>query len=64
MTSPSSALEANLRISVQARLHLLGDIAQRAFFESAVTEVINRYKNGGDYILAQISKRVDSGKMI
>ena len=50
MTSPSSALEANLRISVQARLDLLVDIAQLAVFESAVNEVINRYKNGGDYI--------------
>lgn len=64
MTSPSSALEANLRISVQARLDLLVDIAQLAVFESAVNEVINRYKNGGDYILASISRRVDSRKMI
>ena len=64
MTSPSSALEANLRTPAQARLDLLVDTAQLAIFESAINEVINRYKNGGDYILAPISRRVDSEKMI
>ena len=47
MTSPSSTLEANLRASAQAKLDFLADTAQLAIFESAVNEVINRYKNGG-----------------
>jgi hypothetical protein len=64
MTSPSSALEANLRTSAQARIDFLAGTAQLAIFESAVNEVINRYKNRGDYILAPISRRVDSEKMI
>ena len=64
MTSPSSALEANLRTSAQARIDFLVGTAQLAIFESAVNEVINRYKNGGGYILAPISRRVDSEKMI
>tara|TARA_Y100000994_G_scaffold211274_1_gene185535 strand:- start:462 stop:656 length:195 start_codon:yes stop_codon:yes gene_type:complete len=64
MTSPSSALEANLRTSAQATIDFLVGTAQLAIFESAVNEVINRYKNRGDYILAPISRRVDSEKMI